>query len=160
MAYPYRSILTPIQFDDPSYLALGYAKRLAAETGATLHLLHVVEKYPAIGEPDVSENDNIREEDESRKRLSEVASQHLGDIKHQIHVAAAAPRALAKAVVHVAGEVDADLIVMKTHGRRGLAHVIVGSVTEEVVRIAPCPVLTLTSAAQQRADHLKLNNAG
>ena len=156
MAYPYRSILNPIQFDDPSLLALGYAKQLAMDSGATLHILHVVEKFPALGEPDVSENDNIRDEDEARVRLTNVANQHLSGIKYQVHVAAAAPRALAKAVVQVAGEVDADLIVMKTHGRRGLSHLILGSVSEEVVRIAPCPVLTLTTAAQERASHLKL----
>ncbi len=160
MAYPYRSILNPIQFDDPTYLALGYAKRLAADSGATLHLLHVVEKFPALGEPDVSENDNIREEDEARNRLNEIARQHLSDVKYQVHVAAAAPRALAKAVVQVADEVNADLIVMKTHGRKGLAHLIIGSVAEEVVRSAPCPVLTFTSAAQEKSNHLKLNNAG
>jgi universal stress protein A len=156
MAYPYRSILNPIQFDDPSLLALGYAKQLAMDSGATLHILHVVEKFPALGEPDVSENDNIRDEDEARVRLTNVANQHLSGIKYQVHVAAAAPRALAKAVVQVAGEVDADLIVMKTHGRKGLSHLILGSVSEEVVRIAPCPVLTLTTAAQERASHLKL----
>jgi len=159
MAYPYRSILSPIQFDDPTYLALGYAKRLAADSGATLHLLHVVEKYPALGEPPVSENDNIGEEDDARKTLNEIAQQHLGDVKYQIHVAAAAPRALAKAVVQIAEQVAADLIVMKTHGRRGLAHMIVGSVAEEVVRSAPCPVLTFTTAAQLKADHLRLNSA-
>ena len=159
MAYPYRSILSPIQFDDPTYLALGYAKRLAADSGATLHLLHVVEKYPALGEPPVSENDNIGEEDDARKTLNEIAQQHLGDVKYQIHVAAAAPRALAKAVVLIAEQVAADLIVMKTHGRRGLAHMIVGSVAEEVVRSAPCPVLTFTTAAQLKAEHLRLNSA-
>ena len=160
MGYPYRSILNPIQFDDPTYLALGYAKRLAAESGATLHLLHVVEKFPALGEPPISENDNIREEDEARKTLNDVARQYLGEVKYQIHVAAAAPRSLAKAVVQIAEQVDADLIVMKTHGRKGLAHLIVGSVAEEVVRSAPCPVLTFTSAAQLKADHLKLDSAG
>ncbi len=156
MAYPYRSILNPIQFDDPSLLALGYAKQIAIDSGATLHILHVVEKFPALGEPEVSENDNIRGEDEARVRLTDVANQHLSGVKYQVHVAAAAPRALAKAVVQVAGEVDADLIVMKTHGRKGLSHLILGSVSEEVVRIAPCPVLTLTAAAQERASHLKL----
>jgi universal stress protein A len=48
------------------------------------------------------------------------------------------------------------LIVMKTHGRRGLSHLILGSVAEEVVRSAPCPVLTLTASAQVKANHLKL----
>ncbi len=99
MAYPYRSILNPIQFDDPSLLALGYAKQIAIDSGATLHILHVVEKFPALGEPEVSENDNIRGEDEARVRLTDVANQHLSGVKYQVHVAAAAPRALAKAVV-------------------------------------------------------------
>lgn len=157
MAYPYTSILSPIQFDDPTLLALGYAKRLAQDSGATLHLLHVIEKFPALGEPPVSENDNIREEGEARARLEEIGRQHLAEMKYQVHVAAAAPRALAQAVVMIANEVDADLIVMKTHGRRGLSHLIVGSVAEEVVRTAPCPVLTLTSAAKLRANHLELH---
>jgi len=156
MAYPYRSILAPVQFDDPTFLALGYAKQVAKDSGAVLHLLHVVEKFPALGEPDVSENDNIRDEDESRVKLIDVANQHLGGVKYQVHVAAAAPRSLAKAIVQVAGEVDADLIVIKTHARKGLQHLILGSVAEEVVRSAPCPVLTFTAAAQERASHLKL----
>lgn len=156
MAYPYRSILNPIQFDDPSFLALGYAKQLAADSGATVHLLHVVEKYPALGEPAISENDNIRDEDTARDQLNAIAAQHLAGLKSAIHVVAAAPRSLAKAVVKVATEVDADLIVMKTHGRSGLAHLILGSVAEEVLRSAPCPVLTLTPAARLRSDRLKL----
>jgi nucleotide-binding universal stress UspA family protein len=54
MAYPFRAILSPIQFDDPSLLGLGFAKRIAQDSGATLHLLHVVPMVPAIGEPAVS----------------------------------------------------------------------------------------------------------
>lgn len=55
MAYPFRSILSPIQFDDPSLVALGLAKQIAMTHGATLHLLHVVPKLPAFGEPEISE---------------------------------------------------------------------------------------------------------
>jgi hypothetical protein len=54
-------------------------------------------------------------------------------------------------------EVDADLIVLKTHGRHGFAHLVLGSVAEEVVRSAPCAVLTLTPTAQQKAAHLKMD---
>ncbi len=60
MFFPYRSILTPIQFDDPSLMTLGFAKRIAILYGATLHLLHVVPKLRAIGEPDVSEIEKRR----------------------------------------------------------------------------------------------------
>lgn len=150
MAIFYRSILAPIQFDDPTFNALHYAERLARESGGVLHLLHVIEKYPALGEPDVSENDNIEEEKTSQVRLTEIARQQLGDVKYQVHVAAAAPRALAKAIVRVSEEVAADVIVIRTHGRKGLAHLIIGSVAEDLVRNATCPVLTVTPAALQK----------
>jgi len=159
MDYPYRSILNPIQFDDPSLLALGLAKQIATHHGATLHLLHVAPKLRAIGEPEVSEDEHSVAEEKARARLQEIGSRHLAGVRYVIHTAAASDRALAKAVVRVATEVDADLIVLKTHGRKGLSHLILGSVAEEVVRTAPCPVLTLTPAAQEKASHLRLQGA-
>jgi nucleotide-binding universal stress UspA family protein len=156
MQYPYCSILNPIQFDDPSLLALGIAKQIATHHGAILHLLHVAPKLRAIGEPEVSEDEHSVAEEKARATLQEIASRHLAGVRYQIHTAAASERALAKAVVRVATETDADLIVLKTHGRKGLSHLILGSVAEEVVRTAPCPVLTLTPAAQEKAAHLGL----
>ena len=79
-------------------------------------------------------------------------------MKHKIHTAAASPRALAKAVVQVA-EINADLVVLKTHGRTGLSHLLLGSVAEEIVRTAPCPVLTLSPLAQEKAEHLRLQQS-
>ncbi len=152
MAITYRSVLSPIQFDDPSFHALHHAAKIASDSDGTVHLLHVIEKYPALGEPDVSENDNIAEEVTAKKRLEDIAKAQLSGVKYAVHVAAAAPRSLAKAIVTVANEVAADLIVLRTHGRHGLAHLIIGSVAEEVVRSAPCPVLTLTAAAQAKLD--------
>lgn len=159
MFFPYRSILIPIQFDDPSLLALGFAKRIAVLHGAALHLLHVVPKLPAIGEPDVSENEHTREEEKARATLVEISNRHLTGVKHQIRTAAASSHALANAVVQVATEVDADLIVLKTHGRTGLSHLILGNVAEEIVRTAPCPVLTLSPLAQQKAAHPRLRQS-
>jgi nucleotide-binding universal stress UspA family protein len=57
-------------------------------------------------------------------------------------------------VVQVAAEVNADLIVLNTHGRRGLSRFILGNVAEEVVRTASCPVQTLNPVAQEKAAHL------
>lgn len=156
MAYPYRSILSPIQFDDPSLLALGMAKQIAQRNGATLHLLHVAPKLPALGEPEVTEHAHSPEEERAQARLASIAAEHLAGMQYEIHTASASSRALAKAVVRVAGEIDADFIVLKTHGRKGLSHMILGSVAEEVVRTAACPVLTLTPTAQEREVHLKL----
>lgn len=156
MAYPFRSILNPIQFDDPSMLALGLARQIAADYNATVHLLHVARKLRAINEPEVSEDPHSIAEERARAQLMELANQHLAGARFQVHTASAPESALAKAVVRVAAEVNADLIVLKTHGRRGLSHLFLGSVAEEVVRSAPCPVLTLTPAAQERAAHLRL----
>lgn len=151
MAYPYHSILSPIEFDDdPSLLALGLARQIAAHHGATLHLLHVAPTLGAIGEPNVSEDERSLGEEKARTRLQEIAAKHLAGMQYKIHTASSTERLFAKAVVQVAKEVDADLIILKTHGRTGLSHLILGSVTEEVVRTAPCPVLTLTSAAQEK----------
>src|SRR6202011_5037502 len=99
-----------------------------------LHLLHVVPKLPAFGEPDVTPIAHTAEDEKALAMLREIANQHLGGVGHEIHMAAAAPRSLAKAVVRLPTEVDADLIVLKTHGRRGLSHLILGSVAEEVLR--------------------------
>jgi nucleotide-binding universal stress UspA family protein len=156
MVYPYRSILSPIDFDDPSLVALGIARRIAADEDATLHLLHVALRLPGFGEPDVVEDENSVPEERARARLKEVANLHLKGVKHQIHTAAASTRAIAKAIVRVATEVDADLIVLKTSARRGLSNFILGNVTEEVVRTAPCPVLTLAPAAQEKAAQFGL----
>src|SRR5215469_17097420 len=159
MAYPFRSILSPIELDDPSLVALGVAQRIAADHDATLHLLHIVTTLPGFGEPDVVENEHSVAEERARTRLKEIANSHLKGVKYQIHTAGAYTRAMAKAIVRVAEEVSADLIVLKTSARKGLSNFILGNVAEEVVRTAPCPVLTLAPTAQQKAAQLGLPQA-
>jgi universal stress protein A len=154
MADPFRVILCPIQFDDPSLLALGFAKRIAEDARATLHLLHVVPMLPALGEPEISTTMHSPEEEKAIKELTDIADNHLKGIKPELHTRFAAHKGLAKAINQLAVEVDADLIVLKTHGRHGFSHLILGSVAEEVVRSAPCAVLTLTPTAQHRVAHL------
>jgi nucleotide-binding universal stress UspA family protein len=159
MAYPYRSILSPIELDDPSLIALGVAQRIAADQGAILHLLHVVPRLPGFGEPDIVEDEHSVAEEKARARLKEIANIHLKGVKYQLHTVAASTRSMAKAIVRVAGEINADLIVLKTSGRKGLSNFILGNVTEEVVRTAPCLVLTMAPTAQQRAAQLGLAEA-
>jgi len=156
MSYPYRSILSPIQFDDPSLVALGMAKEIAVTHGAKLHLLHVVPMLQAFGEPDVEEGKHTPEEAKAEVSLREIVAKHLEGVETVIHTCLASQRGLAHAVVKIASEVDADLIVLKTHGRSGLSRVILGSVAEEVLRTAPCAVLTMTPAAQEKAAKLRL----
>jgi nucleotide-binding universal stress UspA family protein len=154
MAYPYRSILSPIELDDPSLVALGFAQRIAADYEAMLHLLHVVLRFPGFGESDVVEDEHSAAEEKARARLKEIANLHLKGVRYQIHTAAASARAVPKAIVRVATEVEADVIILKTSGRKGLSNFILGNVAEEVVRTAPCLVLTLAPTAQEKAAQL------
>jgi universal stress protein A len=156
MAYPFRSILSPIEFDDPSLLALGLAREMATDHGATLHLLHVAGKLRGIGEAEISQEPQSVGEQQARARLTQIAQQHLTGLRYEIHTVSASETAVAKAVVRKAAEVNADLVILKTHGRTGLQHLLLGSVADEVVRTAPCPVLTLTQVAQEQAAHLRL----
>lgn len=154
MAYPYRSILTPIEFDDPSLAALDFARQIATDKGATVHLLHVAQRLPAFGESDVTENEHSPAEEKARAMLLGIAKRHLTGAKYEVHTVSASARALAKAIMQVVTEVNADLIVLNTHARKGLSRFILGNVAEEVVRTAPCPVLTISPTAQEKTQHL------
>jgi nucleotide-binding universal stress UspA family protein len=158
MVHVFRSILVPIDFDDPSLLALSFAKQLAADQDATLHLLHVATILPAFGDSDVAEDEHSPGEEKARAMLNEVTKQrHLTGVNYQIHTASAGPRALAKAIGRVAAEVNADVIILKTSGRKGLSRFILGNVAEEVVRTAPCPVLTLSPEGQEKVRGIGLS---
>ena len=148
MAYPFRAILSPIQFDDLSLPALGFAKSIAKDQGATLHLLHVVVAMPsALGEPAINATLHSRAEEKAIEALNDIAAKHLEGVSYAIHTRFASHKGLARMINEVAAEIGADLIVLKTHGRHGISHLILGSVAEEVVRSAPCAVLSLTPTA-------------
>ncbi|MGH7906200.1 MAG: universal stress protein [Candidatus Binataceae bacterium] len=153
MLYPFRSIVSPLQFDEHSIAALELAKDVAARNEATIYLLHVVPTLPAIGEKAISSHVGV-EEDKARKMLEEIARKHLQGVKHEVVIRGAFLSEVAQAVLEVAKEVKADLIVMATHGRTGLPHFFMGSVTEGVMRGAPCPVLTV------KPEYLKQKLAG
>jgi universal stress protein A len=147
MAYPFRAILSPIQFDDLSLPALSFAKNIAKDQGATLHLLHVVTMVSALGEPAINAMLHSRAEEKAIEALNDIAAKHLEGVSYVVHTRFASHKGLARVINEVAAEIDADLIVLKTHGRHGITHLILGSVAEEVVRSAPCAVLSLTPAA-------------
>jgi nucleotide-binding universal stress UspA family protein len=143
MAYPFRVILSPVQFDEHSVAAMTLAKEMAERNGATIYLLHMVPTLPALGEASISEHVGSAEESKARAMLEEIAQKYLQGMKHELVVRGAFISEIANAVVEVAKEIKADLIVMATHGRAGLPHFFMGSVTEGVMRGAPCPVLTI-----------------
>ncbi|MGB8414550.1 MAG: universal stress protein [Candidatus Binatus sp.] len=133
----FKKILCPLDFDPNSLLALRLASELAQEGKATLHLLHVVAMPPG---PEVALPFG-KMETAARTRLERLARQKVnGKARYQIEVMMGDP---AVEVLQAAKRLRANLIVMATHGRKGLRRFVLGSVAERVVREAPCPVLTV-----------------
>jgi nucleotide-binding universal stress UspA family protein len=149
-------VLVPTDFSASSDAALGCAKRLVAKLGGSIRLLHVVE-HPAIGasfgsELYVPEGAEVREEQATKARI-QLARRILTDSRSRVKVESDILFGPSGAMISAyATDTPFDLIVMGTRGRSGLAHLLMGSVAETVIRTAPCPVLTVKSAdgAQER----------
>ena len=140
-------ILVPTDFSETADAALAYAKELAAKLDASLHVLHVMsDPYAAaMYVPEVyappSPEAQARALEKTRERLRARLDE---EEEARFHGACAIVTGLtAKQIVTYAVEHGVDLIVMGTHGRRGVTHLLLGSVAEHVVRTAPCPVLTV-----------------
>ena len=142
---PFQKILCPTDFSGPSEAALAAAVELATHFRAALHLVHVVPALPAT--PDdpnytfqVPEYEAVLHS-EAQERLGALASR-LGAGGLPVSCAVGNGDA-GREIVRVAGESEADLIVIATHGETGWRHAIFGSVAERVVQLAACPVLTI-----------------
>lgn len=139
-----KNILVPTDLSEGAEEALDYACELAATFGATIHLVNVI-SIPALGVPElgvamassvidsvIADNKAALEDLARKKCVRATIGQQLlrtGDARDVI--------------INAAKELGVDLIVMGTHGRRGVSRALLGSVTETVVRSAPCPVLTI-----------------
>jgi nucleotide-binding universal stress UspA family protein len=148
-------ILVPTDFSEPSDEALEYAKGLATCLGSSIHVLHVLEDLAAHAwttEVYVSALPGVHEEMErqARERLDQALTPEE-KTKYKAELALRMGSAFVE-VLRYAREHGIDLIVMGTHGRGAIAHMLLGSVAERVVRKAPCPVLTVRHKGQQPAD--------
>jgi nucleotide-binding universal stress UspA family protein len=141
-----RRILVPTDFSKHSDNALRYAMAFADKFGAELHLLHVVQDL-ALFLPDTVAVSPVATPpvDQLTAAVREALLRAVRD--HGLERFRVCPEVREGTpfyeIVRYARERDVDLIVMGTHGRGGLAHVLLGSVSEKVVRKAPCPVLTV-----------------
>jgi nucleotide-binding universal stress UspA family protein len=139
-------ILVPTDFSEPSEKAVRYAKALAqAFGGATLHLLHVVETAFVHGwtsEGYVGALPELRErlEREARDALAKCATD--AELPAGVRLVTRVGHPVAE-ILRYARQEAVDLVVMGTHGRSGIGHLLMGSVAERVVRAASCPVLTV-----------------
>jgi nucleotide-binding universal stress UspA family protein len=136
-----KSILVPHDFSETSSAAMQYAVELARTFGAKLHLIHVSEKARFEMATEFPLGLDMSLEDAIRERLLKImATREHQALKPSFQVISGAP---ATEIVRYAKDQAIDLIVMGTHGRGVVAHAVMGSVAEKVIRHAPCPVLTV-----------------
>ena len=141
LAKLFRNILCPVDFDANSEAALGYAAKMALDTGGRIFVLHVVPWTVAAVPIDAAEV--LAELKQSATaRLQQLVQEKIdARVTREIVVTVASDTGAE--VVRFANEWKADVVIMATHGRKGLSHLVLGSVAERVVRECPCPVLTL-----------------
>ncbi|MDJ0522438.1 MAG: universal stress protein [Planctomycetota bacterium] len=138
----FQKILVPLDFSDNAEQILGSALRVVGE-GGTVTLLHVVEWLPAVTEgtfgiyPHRKDIEKIKEL--SRAKLGEMVRRHP---EENLEAVVREGKA-AHVILQTIGEREPDLVVMGTHGRSKLDHLLIGSVAERVIRHAPCAVLTV-----------------
>ena len=130
-------ILGPTDFSKPSDAALAHARRLAGTTGATLHVLHVVDNMflrAVLADPRDYETAAMRQL-QDRVPIEDRGAPAILAVERSDEPA--------DEITSYARRHEIELIVMGTHGRGHMAHLLLGSVAEKVARTAPCPVLTM-----------------
>lgn len=146
----YRIFVVPYDFSNHAKAALFTATDLARRFSADLHLVHVVQPpayaYYGYGTPGESAGPPPTIMDDVRANATKALREVVDGVESppgrlEPHVVEGSR--IADMIVEAARALEADLIVMGTHGRTGLAHVFLGSIAERTLRSAPCPVLTV-----------------
>jgi nucleotide-binding universal stress UspA family protein len=150
----FEKILVPTDFSDHAQEAVRYAAELSRAYDEPLTILHVYDVTPYVLPETVPLYDTVQINqlrEEFQKLLIEVRQVALSAGVKQVDTELLQGSPFAE-IVRFAEERSYGLIVMGTHGRTGLAHLLLGSVTEKVVRKAPCPVLTVPLREPKRSD--------
>ncbi len=144
-----KTIVLPTDGSECSAKAMTYALSFAKQYGARVVALHVIDRrwedqtrvaFAEVGQ-DLTQKIRKGYEEEARRILQEVvAAADKAGVSVETRVLAGIPF---EEIVRVGKDVSADLIIMGTHGRAGMSHLLLGSVAEKVVRRSPCPVLTV-----------------
>lgn len=142
-----REILVPTDFSEPARVALDHALELAEAFGASLTILHAYHLVIPMSVPPTG--GGFRMPGRVARELRQRA-QSAVDALMEAHArpgrtlrARALESPPAQAILAEVERIPADLVIMGTHGRTGIAHLLLGSVARRIVQMAPCPVLTL-----------------
>lgn len=150
--YDIKRILVPTDFSKISYSAFDYAKDLAERMNADIYLIFVLEKSPPLFS---AKSLGLSEEEilakmkiEAEIKLSEAASFFKEDttlnIIQEIRIGTDYEE-----IVNYSKEINADIIIIATHGRTGVLHTLLGSVAEKVIRFSKCPVLVISPKEEE-----------
>jgi nucleotide-binding universal stress UspA family protein len=149
-----KKILVATDFSEPSEAALAYGRELARSFGAALTVVHVVENV--LSRAYGIDGGAMMIDPELQRQIEAAAREHVerNIFEEDRKVLKATgvvlvSNAPADAIVDFARRSNIGLVVMGTHGRGGVAHLVMGSVAERVVRTAPCPVLTVRHPAHE-----------
>src|SRR5690242_8829290 len=136
---PVHTILHPTDFSEPSNSALGLACALARDYGARLVVLHVMAPPVVTSAGGVAAPNPLGLRAAAQGELDRLEVPGAG-LRVERRLAEGDPTA---EILRAAGDTKTDLIILGTHGRTGLGRLLMGSVAEQVMRQAPCPVLTV-----------------
>lgn len=144
----FQKILLATDFSECSELACGYALDLARTFNATLQIVHVINEpvdLRGFYVPHITFEQLEQEISSGAGRmLDDFCQKQLGDFKNfETSVVSGVPY---EEIIRAAKEKQSSLIVIGTHGRTGLDHLLFGSTAERVVRGAPCPVMTIRNS--------------
>ena len=149
-----KKILAPIDFSEHSMNAMRSAMELAKDLGAEVHLVHVIAPHnhfiPLPLATNVEQSRELAREaamlEQAEEELAHFKKDEFGDSK-KVTTFAVIGHPVQK-LVDYAKEQSIDLIVMATHGRSGIEHVLLGGTTERLVRSSPCSVLVIRARQQ------------
>lgn len=143
LPFKLKKILVPMDFSDCSKKALQYAIPFAGQFNATIIFLNVIPQHSFFGRESnqIKLFDDAKLKQDTERRLAGLIVENIPDgITAEVEVRHGVE---STEIVDVANKSEADLIIISTHGRTGRAHALIGSVAEDVVRRAPCPVLVV-----------------
>jgi nucleotide-binding universal stress UspA family protein len=151
-----KSILVPTDFSKYSEHALLYAASMGERFGATITLLHVVTFVGFEDEPGASDFPDmmplLERADRAARAHLDLGVEHGGEAQPKVRHAVVHGASAQEAILGYAEKHGADMIVMARRGHGALAHVMLGSVTERVIRFASCPVLVVVRGEREFVD--------
>lgn len=153
--FPFKKILCPTDFSEPSYCGIRMANEMATKFGSEVTLLNVHKPIQSLPSPRIEATEMAFDVSAMEERVTRDATESLAALSAKLLDETVATNIIvrlgnpADQILQVADEEGVEAIFIATHGRRGISHMVFGSVAEKVVRQAHCPVLTIRACDKE-----------